>query len=234
VSEPRRIFLTGASSGIGRETARFLARDGHRVALFARRQTELAALAKELGAGVLALPGDVTDRARLESAVAEAAAHFGGLDALIYAAGGARFHSVEATSWEGWREMMGANLDGLFHASQAVLPSLLASRRGHVVGILSIASRHAFGGSSAYTAAKHGALGFLDSLRVEVRARGIHVTTILPGAVDTPLWDAIDGEWDRAKMMQPEQVARVIAALFRDTTTGMLEEIRLAPVAGSL
>lgn len=232
MSAPRKIFLTGASSGIGRETARHLAGEGHRLALFARRETELRALALELGA--VALVGDVTDRPAVDRAVAQAARELGGLDTLVYAAGSARFHSVEATSADEWREMMGANLDGLFHVTQAILPLLLEAPRAQVVAILSIASRVVFGGSAAYTAAKHGALGFLDSLRVEVRGRGVHVTAVLPGAVDTPLWDKIEGEWDRARMMEAEQVARVITALFRDTTSGMIEEIRVGPVAGSL
>ena len=230
-SAPRRVFLTGASSGIGMEIARTLAREGHRLALFARRESELRALAAELNA--LALPGDVTDRASIDRAVAEAQRTLGGIDTLVYAAGSARFHPVESTTFDEWREMMGANLDGLFHVTQALLPSLVSAPRGHVVVLLSVASRVAFGGSSAYTASKYGALGFVDSLRVELRPR-VHVTAILPGAVDTPLWDAIEGEWDRARMMQAEQVARVVASLFRDTTSGMLEEIRLSPAGGSL
>jgi len=228
----RRVLLVGASSGIGAETARHLARAGHRLALVARRAELLEKLGRELGSE--SLPADACDRNAMDAVVAEACRRLGGLDVLIYSAGTARFRPLESTSTDLWREMLGANLDGLFHAVQASLPSLLASGRGHVIGVLSIASRHAFGGSAAYTAAKYGALGLLESLRAEVRGRGVHVTAVLPGAVDTPLWDEIEGEWDRARMMLPEQIARVITSILSESSSGMLEEVRIGPIAGAL
>ncbi|MFN8546753.1 MAG: SDR family oxidoreductase [Candidatus Eisenbacteria bacterium] len=229
---PRRVLLVGANSGIGAESARHLARAGHRLFLVARREKLLEALGRELGSESFA--ADACDRAAMDAAVAEAGRRLGGIDTLVYSAGAARFRPLESTSPELWREMMGANLDGLFHAVQATLPSLLASGRGHVIGVLSVASRHAFGGSTAYTAAKHGALGLLDSLRAEVRGRGVHVTAVLPGAVDTPLWDAIEGEWDRGRMMRPEQVARVIVSILSESSSGMIEEVRVGPIGGAL
>lgn len=233
----RTILLTGASSGIGRETALHLARDGHRLALCARRADRLEALRREIGGEPgdhPAVPADVTDPAQVEAAVRNAEEGLGPLDTLVYCAGAARFTRVEETTDSIWREMMGANLDGLLFAVRALLPSFRRIGRGHVVAVLSVAARQAFPGSSAYTAAKFGALGFLESLRAETRGEGIHVTTVLPGATDTPIWDNLGSGWNRAKMMQPEQVARVIAAALRDTTTGMLEEIRVMPVEGSL
>jgi len=230
----RHVLLTGASSGIGAETARHLVADGHRVSLFARRAELLAALVGELGGLASAWTGDVTRRDDLASGLRAAELRHGAIDTLVYSAGSARFHSVEETSPEEWRELMGANLDGLFHALQLSLPSLLASGRGHVIVVLSVASRQVFGHSAGYTAAKHAAIGLVDSFRTEVRARGVHVTAVLPGAVDTPLWDAIGGEWNRAQMMQPEQVARVIRSVLRDRSSGMLEEIRVGPICGAL
>ncbi len=186
------------------------------------------------GAAVTARPADVTDPAALERALAAAEGDLGPFDTLIYSAGAARFASVEATTDAVWREMMSANLDGLFHAVRAILPRFRERRRGHIVAVLSMASRHAYGGSSAYTAAKYGALGFIESLRAEVRKAGLHVTAVLPGATDTPIWDAIGPDWNREKMMRPEQVARVIASILRDTTSGMVEEVRVMPAGGAL
>lgn len=233
----RRIFLTGASSGIGRALAFALARDGHRLALVARRAGLLEELAGELEGGRsvhLPLGCDVMRAAEVERAVAEAEGWLGPLDTLLYSAGSARFAKVEETTDEIWADMLAANLTGLFHAVRACLPRFRERGTGHVVAILSVASRQAFRGSSAYTAGKFGALGFVESLRDEVRRSGIHVTAVLPGATDTPIWDRLGPDWDRSKMMRPEQVAQVVASALRDTASGMLEEIRLGPVGGAL
>ena len=239
----RRILLTGASSGIGRELARQLAREGHRLALLARRGELLREVAAQVagdraGPGPVhapvALPADVRDAEAVSAAVAAAEHSLGPLDTLIYSAGAARFLAVEETTDAVWAEMLAANLTGLFHCVRACLPNFRARGCGHVVAILSVASRQAFRGSSAYTAAKFGALGFIESLRDEVRRSGIHVTAVLPGATDTPIWDGLGPGWDRSKMMRPEQVARVVASSLRDTSSGMLEEIRLGPVGGNL
>lgn len=231
---PRRILVIGASSGIGAETARHLARDGHRLVLSARRRAELETLAAELPGSAVVIPFDAADETAVESAIPLAWSALGSIDAVVFAAGAARFFPVERTSRELFEEMLRSNATALFLVARALLPRFRAAKAGHFVGLLSVASRHAFGGSSAYTAAKHAALGFLDSLRVEARGDGIQVTSILAGATDTPLWDGIEGEWDRASMMGAEQVARVVAGIFRDSSSGTLEEIRVAPIRGAL
>jgi NADP-dependent 3-hydroxy acid dehydrogenase YdfG len=233
----RTVFLTGASSGIGRATAIRLAHDGHRLALCARRADRLEALAREIPGAAgdrVTVAADVTDPGQVEAAVRAAEARLGLLDTLVYSAGAARFTRVEETTDAIWREMMGANLDGILHTVRALLPGFRRLGRGHVIAVLSVAARHAFPNSSAYTAAKFGALGFLESLRAETRREGIHVTAVLPGATDTPIWDGLGAGWDRGKMMPPEQVARVLASALRDTGAGMIEEIRVLPVEGSL
>jgi short-subunit dehydrogenase len=237
MTTPRRILLTGASSGIGRELALHLAREGHRLALSARRAPLLADLAREFVPEApmpLLLPCDVTNPAAVEAAVQKAQCEMGPLDTLVYSAGAARFDTVEETTDEVWSRMLSVNLTGLFHAVRAVLPLFRANGRGHILAVLSISSRVAYPRSAAYTAAKFGALGFIDSLRAELRPAGIHVTAVLPGATDTPIWDDIGGTFDRSRMMRPEQVARLITSALRETTSGMVEEIRVGPVGGAL
>jgi NAD(P)-dependent dehydrogenase (short-subunit alcohol dehydrogenase family) len=130
--------------------------------------------------------------------------------------------------------MLDVNLTGLFHAVRAVVPRFRLQQRGHIVAVLSVSARTAFPGCSAYTAAKCGALGFLESVRAEVRAAGIQVSVILPGATDTPIWDGLGEGWDRSKMMPASQVATVIASVLRGTGSGVVEEVRVTPPGGSL
>jgi NADP-dependent 3-hydroxy acid dehydrogenase YdfG len=233
----RTVFLTGASSGIGRATALRLAREGHRLALCSRRAPLLESLVLQLKGGAArhaVVPGDVTDPASVTAALNAAEAALGPLDTLLQAAGAAIFAKVEETTDDAWRRMLDANLTGLFHAVRAVVPRFRERRRGQIVAVLSVSSRTAFPGCSAYTAAKFGALGFLESVRAEVRAAGIHVSVILPGATDTPIWDGLGEGWDRAKMMPASQVAAVIASVLRDTGSGLVEEVRVMPTGGAL
>jgi NAD(P)-dependent dehydrogenase (short-subunit alcohol dehydrogenase family) len=235
--DSRTVFLTGASSGIGRATALQLAREGHRLALCSRRVPLLESLVLQLKGGAArhtVAPGDVTDPASVTAALDAAEAALGPLDTLLQVAGAAVFAKVEETTDDAWRRMLDANLTGLFYAVRAVVPRFRERRRGQIVAVLSVSSRTAFPGCSAYTAAKFGALGFLESVRAEVRAAGIHVSLILPGATDTPIWDGLGEGWDRAKMMPASQVAAVIASVLRDTGSGRVEEVRVMPAGGAL
>ena len=92
----------------------------------------------------------------------------------------------------------------------------------------------AFSGSSAYVASKFGQLGFAESLRAEHRGAGLRVVNLLPGAVDTPFWNGIDGDWDRSKMLLPADVAEAARAAIRMPAGALVEEIRLGPAGGSL
>jgi len=231
------VLVIGASSGIGREAARALAAEGHRLVLSARREEPLRVLAAELpgGSGAHAVcPADAGDSASIDGLLDTAERELGPLDAVIYSAGSARVAKVEETSDAMWAEVLSGNLNGLFYTARAALPRFRARGRGHLVAVLSISARQGFPNWSAYTAAKHGALGFLECLRAESRGAGIHVTAVIPGATDTPLWDGLGPEWDRSRMMRPSQVAACIAAALREEGGGMVEEIRITPVGGSL
>src|SRR4029078_4304805 len=103
-----------------------------------------------------------------------------------------------------------------------------------IVNVASVAARQAFPGWSAYTAAKHGLLGFSSAIREELRPRGVRVTVVLPAAADTALWDTVPGEWNRANMLRPVDVAAAIARIAAQTPYMTAEEIVLGHVAGRL
>ena len=187
---PAPVFLiTGASSGIGAATARRAAAGGYRLALVARRRTELERLAGELGGPneAIAVTCDVTDWAEVEAMAAAVLESFGRLDVVFANAGfGATRGFLESTP-EHWRSMVLTNVYGAALTIRATLPALTEAK-GHMVLTGSVAGRKALPGS-LYSATKWAVTGMGESLRQEVNGTGVRVTVIEPGMVDTPFFD---------------------------------------------
>jgi NADP-dependent 3-hydroxy acid dehydrogenase YdfG len=179
-------LLTGASSGIGRSLARRLASDP--LALVARRMALLDTLAAEIEAGggqALALPCDVTDRAQVAAAVQAAEAHFGPIERLIANAGGGKSTDVESFASAEIEEMLRLNVVGVANCIEAVLPGMLARRRGHIVVTSSLAAWRGLPGAAGYSAAKAALTAMMESLRIDLAPHGIDVTVLSPGFVRT-------------------------------------------------
>jgi NAD(P)-dependent dehydrogenase (short-subunit alcohol dehydrogenase family) len=233
----RVALITGASRGIGRAAALALARDGYHLALAARGREALEAVAqeaREAGAEALALPTDVADEEAVRAFVAAAVGQFGGIDALVNAAGYGRFAPIEASDSADWHAMLAANLTGTYYCCKHVVPVMLEQGAGQILNVLSIAARHPFPNSTAYCASKFGAYGLTLALAAEVRRRGIRVTALLPGSVDTPFWDDIGGGPDRAQMLRPEHLGETIRALLDQPPGQTTDELVLMPPFGIL
>jgi 3-oxoacyl-[acyl-carrier protein] reductase len=230
-------IVTGAGSGIGRATALALAQAGARVALAARTQQNLEVVAHEIttrGGAALVIPTNVADEAQVEHLVTTTYTHFARVDILVASAGGATFGPLLESRTEDWDAMMAINLRGTYLCCKHTLKVMLPQRRGHILNVLSIASQTILPGSAAYTASKFGALGFTKVLAAEVRAQGIKVTAVIPGAVDTPLWDKSGGDLDRAKMLSPTDVAAAMLSIIVQPPTIYTDEIVLMPPLGIL
>jgi len=156
------------------------------------------------------------------------------VDVLVTAAGTARFGPVADASPEDWDATMAVNLRGVFLCCRAVLPVMARQGGGTIVNVGSVVTTRALPGSAAYTASKYGVLGLSRILAEEGRAQGIRVGVLTAGAVDTPLWDAIPGAPDRARMLRPEQVAEAAVLMASLGPNATLEEIRLLPAGGIL
>ena len=187
------IWITGASRGIGEAIARALASGDVKLALSARKQQSLAAITREIKtAEILIAACDVRDLKSITKAHESILLRFGDVDVLINNAGIAPFADFLETSVETIDDTLATNLRGAILTTRAVLPAMIKRKGGIIINILSVASRKAFEGSSAYCASKYGLLGFSEALREEVRKHNIKVINVLPGAVETEMWDKRD------------------------------------------
>lgn len=179
-------LLTGASSGIGRSLARRLAARGEAMALIARRGELLDSLVVEIeqaGGRALALPCDVTDRDALARALVRVEAELGAVTRLVANAGGGEPTPVDAFDAAAFEAVIRLNLIGVANSVAVVLPGMLARGDGHLVATGSLAGRRGLPSAAAYSAAKGGLANFMDSLRIDLRGRGIAVTLLMPGFI---------------------------------------------------
>ncbi len=214
------VVVTGASDGIGREMALQLADQGAWLALAARDQTKLEAVAAECrarGGRAVAIPTDVANEAQCRALIDGAVAEYGRIDTLVNNAGismWARFDEV--ADLEPFHRMMQVNYFGSLYCTHAALPHLKRTR-GRIVGISSLTGRAGVPTRSGYAATKHAMAGFFDSLRIELADQGVTVTMVYPGFVSTGIRERAygpDGQPLRAspvreaQVMTPEECAR--------------------------
>ena len=216
-------LVTGASSGIGAATALTLGEAGASVALTARREDRLRALAERLessGAKSLVIAADVSDEQQAHQAVERTAAELGRLDVLVNNAGVMLLGPIEGADTEEWRRMVNVNLLGLFYCTHAALPLMREQGSGDIVNISSVAGRVARAGVAVYNATKFGVCGFSEALRQEALHSNVRVTLIEPGVVATELADHVTNPLARAAIehmrtemkapLQADDIARSI------------------------
>lgn len=235
--------ITGASSGIGRATARKLAGLGARVCLLARSADRLAAAAEEIVRShkveALALPCDVREEADVTRAINAALARFGRFDVLINSAGLSINGEVDGYALDDWRTVIDTNLTGTFLTCRAVLPAMKRQGGGQIVNISSGAGRNGIKNMAAYCAAKFGVIGFTESLALEVRNHNIRVAALLPGSVATNfahtarregVGEATTQSRDIGYAMTADEVAGVIAAMLAQPAQAWMSEVVLRPL----
>ena len=209
-------LVTGAGKGIGRAIALALAQENVQVALLARNQAQLQAVAREieaLGGKAVLVAADIADRAAVEAAVEQATAALGFIDILINNAGIGTFAKLVDMDPAEWEHIIQVNLLGTYYATRAVLPGMIARETGDIINIASTAGQCGAATTSAYSASKFAVLGLTESLMQEVRLHNIRVSALTPSTVATELAISnklTDGNPD--KVMQPEDLAEFIVA----------------------
>ena len=187
------VVITGAGSGIGRETALTFARRGATVVVAARSPDALDSLVAEvgrLGGRGLAVPTDVSDHRQVEALAQRAAEHFGRIDTWVNNAAVSTYGTVEQMTPEELRRVIEVNLLGQIYGMKAALPHLQATGDGVLINVSSALARRGVVLQAAYCAAKHGVVGFAEALRMELRHEGsrVAVVDVLPSSINTPLF----------------------------------------------
>lgn len=229
-------LITGATRGIGLALARALAAESCNLIVTARDEKMLARLGRELASPkikVLAHPCDVRDPHSVDALFRAARQKFRRLDILINNAGIAHANlPIENLPLPIWKDVLDTNLTGTFLVTQAALA--IMKRGATIVNNLSIAATRVFPGSAAYNASKHGALGLTNTLREELRPKGIRVIALLPGATNTDIWTTLWPQAPRKKMMSPETVAQAVVAALLLPTNATAESLEILPTPGTL
>jgi NAD(P)-dependent dehydrogenase (short-subunit alcohol dehydrogenase family) len=232
----RLALVTGANRGIGLAIASALAREGCNLVITGRDERTLAKARTELErlkVEVLVQSCDVRSPDSVDYLFALVRGLRKPLDILINNAGvGHPNRTVSELPYPLWMEVIDTNLTGLFLITQAALAVM--RRGGTIVNNLSIAAERVFPGSSAYNASKHGALGFTNTLREELRPKGIRVIALMPGATDTAIWDSLWPKAPRRKMMSAETVARTVIDTLGLPENTTVEKIVVMPSTGTL
>lgn len=231
------VWITGASTGIGRETAKLLSKNDFIVVATARRKSRLVSLVQEIkfaGNEASAFVCDVSSERSVFNTFKRIKERYGKVDVLVNNAGVTFFKSFADSKICDFDYMMDINLRGSFLCIKSVLPQMLRNRKGHIINILSVAVQTTFEDSSLYAASKAGLLAMSDGLRLEVRGYNIKVTNIMPGAVDTPMWDSKTRQRKRNRMMSPEDIATVVFDVVNKPSKMQIEEIVLRPQKGDL
>lgn len=220
----KTLFITGASSGIGAETARAAAQAGWRVGLFARSKDKLDDLVRELGDRAMAVPGDATSLDDQTRAMDEVAQAFGGIDAAFANAGtGSSGGGTEGGDPGEWETMVRLNVLGLMWTAKAAMP-YLRERKGHLLLTGSAAGRKHISGS-VYSATKWFVHGYGGNLAEEMREFGGRCSVIAPGMVDTPFFD--EAKPDKLK---PVDIARSVLFALEADPRANVQEIFVMPV----
>lgn len=236
MEEKAGIWITGASSGIGKAIAAEFAKIGCNVFVSARRANELERLKEELEEyedNVHIFPCNVASSANVEQTCKKITADFR-LDCLINNAGVTSFKAAEDNSINEINDIINTNLLGSIYTVKSVLPVFKKAKSGTIINVLSVVVNKIFTESSLYSASKMGLWGYSRVLREEVRKHNIKVVNIIPGATETPIWSQNTRREHGERMMQPESIARVVVSSFLQKDNLVTEEIVLRPLTGDL
>ncbi|MEM7712547.1 MAG: SDR family oxidoreductase [Cyanobacteria bacterium P01_A01_bin.68] len=237
--QKKRALITGASSGIGKQTALAFASSGIEVALVGRSVEKLAAVENTVtktGVKAKTYVVDLANLSQVQEKMRQIVLDFGNIDILVNNAGMGYTATLSETPLSDWQQVIDLNLTSVFECIKGILPSMREQNRGTIINVASIAGKQAFANWGAYSVSKAGVIALSQALAQEERANGIRVTAICPGAVNTEIWDTktVNADFDRSNMLTPEIVAQSILHTVLLPKQAVVDELTLMPSAGVL
>jgi len=232
--------ITGASSGIGRETALVLAENGYKLILCGRRKDRLEALQKEIAVDSTILTFDVRELAQVQFAFASLSEEWKKVDVLINNAGNAHGLSpIQDGDIADWDAMMHGNVNGLLYVSKSIIPLMIAQKSGHIINISSIAGKQIYANGAVYCASKAAVEVLSQGMRIDLNPFGIKVSNLAPGAVNTEFSSVrFKGDTEKAdsvyKGFEPllaKDVAEVLRYMVMAPAHVNLSDVTLLPTA---
>ncbi len=216
------VFITGATSGIGKASAERLAQEGYRLIICGRRAERLEDLKSELSkiTEVHSLSFDVRDRQAVEMAIASLPNQFKQIDILINNAGNAHgLDPIQAGNYEDWDAMLDINVKGLLYVSKEIIPQFIERKQGHIINIGSTAGKEVYPNGNVYCASKHAVDAINQGMRIDLNQHNIRVGAIHPGLVETEFSEVrFKGDIEKAakvyqgyRPLKPEDIADIIA-----------------------
>lgn len=231
------VWVTGASSGIGRCAAIEFARKGFKTAVSSRREDLLELLKAELSPENLSIypfSCDVSSISGVQETIGRINSRIGEIDCLVNNAGVTSFKPAEENSISEIKEIIETNLLGSIYAIKGVLPGMIHRKEGTIINVISTAALEVLPNSSAYSASKAGLKAYTDVLREEVRKFNIRVIDFFPGPTRTAMWPEEMLQEHGSKMMDPEEIARLMVSVYEENKTLVTEKIIMKPMGGSI
>lgn len=228
--EGKVAIVTGAASGIGQKSAQFFARDGAKVIVSdvdEQGGSETVNLIEDAGGEAMFVRTDVSDHRDCKKMVEKSVEKYGRLDYACNNAGiGGEQNPTAEYSIEGWQQLIGVNLSGVFYCMKYEIPEMLKAGGGAIVNVASILARVAFSGAPAYVSAKHGVVGLTQNTAIEYGEKGIRVNAVGPGFIKTPMISDLEEDPETYQQLvsmhpigrlgEPEEVAELIIWLCSD------------------
>ncbi len=231
------IWITGASTGIGKEIAMEFSKAGHIVVVTARRKSRLVKIVSEIKFAereAAAFVCNILSERSIQVTAKRIREKYGSIDALVNNAGVTVFKSFTETKTLDYDYVLNTNLRGAFLCMKNVIGPMIKNKKGHIINILSVAANTAFENSSVYAASKAGLLAMSAGLREEVRRYNIRISNILPGATETPMWDSKSRQRYKNRMMSANDIAKIALNIFQQPRKVLIEEVIVRPVKGDI
>jgi sepiapterin reductase len=231
------IWITGASTGIGKEIAMEFSKAGHTVVATARRKSRLVSLVSEIkfaGREASAFVCNVASERSVQLTAKRIREKYGKIDCLVNNAGVTVFKSFVDTKVYEFDYVMEINFRGALLCMKSVLPQMIKNKKGHIINILSVAANTVFEESSVYSASKAALLSLSNGIRKETRRYNIKISNLLPGAVETAMWDSKTRTKYKNRMLSPADVAKIALEVFEQPKKVSIEDIVIRPIKGDI